>query len=106
MSDEAKVMLDIRNVTKTFVRNRTVFGRPDETVKAVRDISLTVNEGETLGIVGESGSGKSTLGRLIVRLDDADSGEINTQVDDPAKPTAEIVAATSHMVVRHMLREI
>lgn len=82
MSDEAKVMLDIRNVTKTFVRNRTVFGRPDETVKAVRDISLTVNEGETLGIVGESGSGKSTLGRLIVRLDDADSGEVIFEGDD------------------------
>ena len=82
MSDEAKVMLDIRNVTKTFVRNRTVFGRPDETVKAVRNSSLTVTAGGTLGIVGESGSGKSTLGRLIVRLDDADSGEVIFEGDD------------------------
>lgn len=81
---EPKVMLEVRNVSKTFVRNRTVLGRPNETVKAVRNISLQVNEGETLGIVGESGSGKSTLGRLIVRLDDVDSGEIIFDGEDLA----------------------
>lgn len=85
MDSEAKVMLDIRNVSKTFVRNRTVFGRPNETVKAVRDISLMVREGETLGIVGESGSGKSTLGRLIVQLDPVDSGEILFEGEDLVK---------------------
>ncbi len=84
MTDESKTMLEIRDVTKTFVRNRTVFGRPNETVKAVRNISLSVKQGETLGIVGESGSGKSTLGRLIVRLDDVDSGEIVFEGEDLA----------------------
>ena len=78
-------MLDIWGVSKSFVRNRTVFGRPKETVRAVREISLMVREGETLGIVGESGSGKSTLGRLIVQLDPVDSGQILFEGEDLVK---------------------
>lgn len=85
MSTDTNILLDVRNVSKSFVRNRTVFGRPRDVVQAVRQISLQVVEGETLGIVGESGSGKSTLGRLIVQLDGVDSGEIVFQGDDLVK---------------------
>lgn len=52
------------------------FGGRLSGVKAVDDVSLTVNRGETVALVGESGSGKSTLGRLVNRLIEADTGEI------------------------------
>ena len=50
--------------------------RADRPIKAVNDVSLHVEQGETVALVGESGSGKSTLGRLAVRLDRATSGSI------------------------------
>ncbi len=46
------------------------------TVKATRNVSLTVEKGDTLAVVGESGSGKSTLARVIVGLLPRDSGDI------------------------------
>ena len=45
-------------------------------VKAVDDVTLTMNKGEVLGIIGESGCGKSTLGRLLVHLEEPTSGDI------------------------------
>ena len=72
-------LLEIRDLVKYFPANRSSFfgGRGKSVVKAVDGLSFGINRGETLGLVGESGCGKSTTGRLILRLLDPTSGEIN-----------------------------
>jgi len=66
----------------TFKNGRLV--RNKTTVKAVNDISFTINQGEIFSIVGESGCGKSTLARTIIGLYPPESGEVyyrNTRID-------------------------
>ena len=58
-------------------------------VPAVIDFSLTINEGDTVGLVGESGCGKSTVAKSIVRLNDIKSGSIDYQGNDLAHMEGE-----------------
>jgi oligopeptide transport system ATP-binding protein len=70
-------LLVVENVKKHFpVTRGIIFQKEIASVKAVDGVSLTLNEGETLGIVGEFGCGKSTLARCIVRLLDPTAGKI------------------------------
>lgn len=71
--------LKVTNLSKTFPVGRSLFGNPTGSVKAVRPLSLTVRQGETLGIVGESGCGKSTLARMLVGLQKPDTGSIEIE---------------------------
>ena len=70
-------LVEVHNLTKVYPLGESIFGGAAHgEVRAVDDVSLTIDAGETLGLVGESGSGKSTLGRLILRLTEPTSGNI------------------------------
>ena len=76
VSMKDNVILEVKNVEKFFYGNKKLFQKDRPVVKAVNDVSFTINEGETFGIVGESGCGKSTLGRTVIRLLNPTSGQV------------------------------
>ena len=62
-------MIELKNVSKTFASK-------DQNVEAVKNVSLSINDGEIFGIIGFSGAGKSTLVRCINLLEKPTSGEV------------------------------
>jgi len=82
VADEA--VLTVEGISKTF-RTGGLLRRRQRVTEALREVSLSLPKGGTLGVVGESGSGKSTLARCIVRLIDPDSGSIRVGKVDFAK---------------------
>jgi peptide/nickel transport system ATP-binding protein len=71
----APVVLATTGMTKTYAAGGW-FGRSRDAVPAAEDVTLSIRQGETLGIVGESGSGKSTVARCIARLIEPTRGRI------------------------------
>src|SRR5918995_6921079 len=72
-----RAFLEIKGLQTHFpVEAGLIFKRRLGMVRAVVSVSLSINEGEVLGVVGESGCGKSTLGRTIVQLIPPTSGTV------------------------------
>lgn len=71
-----KELLRVDHLKKYFPILGGVFLKEVAAVKAVDDVSLTIQYGETLGLVGESGCGKTTLGRAILRLEEPTEGQV------------------------------
>ncbi len=69
-------LLEVRDLVKHFPVRRGFLGRRTARVHAVDGISLTLEEGQTLGLVGESGCGKSTAARTVLRLLEPTSGTV------------------------------
>lgn len=84
-------MIEFRNISKTFkVGSREV--------NAVKDVSLTIQQGEIFGIIGFSGAGKSTLLRLVNLLESPTNGSVNVQGVD--------IGSLSQKEVRKLRRRI
>jgi ABC-type oligopeptide transport system ATPase subunit len=90
-------LVEVRHLVKQFSR-REGFLRKPSIVRAVNDVSFTVDEGETFGLVGESGSGKTTIGRCILRLIEPTAGEVLFR--------GENVLAYSHEEMRRARRQM
>src|SRR5699024_488516 len=75
MSDNQPI-LEVRNLKKYFGGTSGVLKRHTPPVKAIDDVSFSIDSGEVFGLVGESGSGKTTIGRTILRLIEPTAGEI------------------------------
>ena len=82
-------LLEVKGLKKYFPIHGGVFAKKVGDVKAVDDISFTVNEGEILGIVGESGCGKSTTGKAILRLIEPTDGEVWFEGEDITNISSE-----------------
>src|SRR5436190_1622597 len=68
-------LVEVSHLVKHFTRGKGLF-RAGTLVKAVDDVSFSIEEGETFGLVGESGSGKTTTGRCMLRLVEPTSGAV------------------------------
>ena len=78
----SELLLNAQNLTKHYSTRKGFFNRTAGRVKAVDGVSIKIQKGETVGLVGESGCGKSTLGRLILRLEEPDTGTIHFEEQD------------------------
>ena len=82
--DRIQTLLEVKSLKKYYPIEKGVFRNVVGHVKAVDNVDLYINQGETLGLVGESGCGKTTLGRCVLRALEPTSGETYLHLDDKA----------------------
>lgn len=110
MSVVATPLFEIDHVTKRFVKPLDIAGRiaarlgadvHDEVVHAVDDVSLTIAQGEVVGLVGESGCGKSTLGRIVADILAPTQGQLRYRGKDRTAmtPTERTQAALNVQMI-------
>ena len=84
------ILLRVRGLTKHFaVRGKGLFHKSSTTVRAVDGVDFDLESGKTLALVGESGCGKTTTGRLVLRMIEPTSGQVEFEGRDLLKFSAE-----------------
>lgn len=71
-----ETVLDVQGLSKRYAIKKDFFGRVQQELRAVDNISFSLQRQEILGLVGESGSGKTTVGRSVLRLVEPSAGKI------------------------------
>ena len=103
-------LLKVSNLYKTFTTSIGFpFFNPSAKINALQNISFSIFEGETIGIIGESGCGKSTLARILVKLDQADSGEIfllGKKISNPKSSDHDFVRKNIQMVFQNPITSL
>jgi peptide/nickel transport system ATP-binding protein len=74
--EDKDLLLEVKNLEKSFPVKSGFWQRQSGLVRAVNDVSFSLNNKDTIGIVGESGCGKTTTGRTILRMIEPTSGKI------------------------------
>jgi ABC-2 type transport system ATP-binding protein len=102
--DEGRGAISVRRLSKTYplplARLKSLFRRPlKPPVEALRDVSLTVREGEIFGLIGPNGAGKTTLTKIIATLVQPTSGSVTVKgfdsVRDAERVRAQVGLATA-----------
>jgi peptide/nickel transport system ATP-binding protein len=94
-------LLDVHNLKKYFPIEKGFLRRVVGNIKAVDDVNMFINEGETLGLVGESGCGKTTLGRCVLRGIEPTAGVINLRLDDKVVDINTLDRRSMRAIRRH-----
>lgn len=95
---EQNAMIELVGLKKYFSISKGLLKKNTTKVKAVDDITLTINHGEIVGLVGESGSGKTTLARVILNLTNKTDGQIVIDGVDMSK--------ANHAQIKQMRKDI
>jgi ABC-type glutathione transport system ATPase component len=85
------MLVKMDNILEVFGMSKSFESNNRDEIHALKDVSLCIRKGSTLGVVGESGSGKSTLARCILRLEEAQFGDIHFKGENLSWMTLEEV---------------
>ena len=75
-SKSIEVLIESQNLVLNYPIEKDWLGRTTKVFQVVKNVSITINKGERVGLVGESGSGKSSLGKLLMGIESCTSGTI------------------------------
>ncbi|RWA96229.1 ABC transporter ATP-binding protein [Mesorhizobium sp.] len=100
LAGSAKPLLEVESVSRDYQGRRKSLFRPGDPIRAVDDVSLTIEPAQSMALVGRSGCGKSTLARMILALDKPTAGAIRFRGETiTGKAEAELKPARRDMQV-------